>query len=314
MAQGPRVYRSGLTMPVNNPRFVDKAWTRGCDGFQLDLEDSVPQSQKEAARKLVREAMAKVSKGGGDVQVRINMAHIVADVKAAAWPGVESLNIGHTLRTDQIELADSVITQMERERGVRPGSIAIQYAPDMVYATVVDDELIQASSRIRWYYGGGNYDYSLSLGVEMFTGLDPLWYARSSGSLLARAHDKTPSVVARLPDTSGSVSDADRAFRQAEATLRLGGCKGSGLHPAVVEPSNRGLTPAASDVDFARRVLEFWESLEAVGEVEGMLEGHVVDRYEAARAAELLDWSEACAAKDALKERMIRAAQSGEAE
>jgi len=307
-----RVDRSRLTMPVNNPRFVDKAWTRGCDGFQLDLEDSVPQSQKAHARTLVREAIAKVSKGGGDVEVRINMAYIVADVKAAAWPGVLSLNIGHTLRTDQIELADACISQMERERGIRPGTIAIQYAPDMVYATVKDDELTKASPRIRWYYGGGNYDYSLSLGVEMFTGLDPLWYARNNGSLLARAHDKTPNVVARLPDTSGSVSDADRAFNQAEATRKLGGRKGSGLHPAVVEPSNRGLTPPPDELEEARQVLAFWDELDRRGEAEGMLDGTVVDRYEAARAAELLDWADACAQKDAFKARMTAAARERE--
>ena len=40
------VRRSGLTMPVNNPRFVQKAWTRGCDFIILDLEDSVPPAEK----------------------------------------------------------------------------------------------------------------------------------------------------------------------------------------------------------------------------------------------------------------------------
>ncbi len=296
-------------MPVNNSRFVDKAWTRGCDAFQIDLEDSVPQAQKAHARTLIREAMAKVSRGGGDIEIRINMAYIVADVKAAAWPGVAALNMGHTLRVDQIELMDACITRMERERGIRPGTIALQYGPDSVYATIVDDDLVKASPRIRWYYGGGNYDYSLSLGVDMFTGLDPLWYARSSGSLVARAHDKTPNVVARLPDTSGSVSDGERAFVQAEATRKLGGRKGSGLHPAVVEPSTRGMTPPPEEVEDARRVLAFWDELDQRAEAEGELDGRIVDRYEAARAAELLDWAEACAAKDAIKDRMTAAAR-----
>ena len=39
-----KIHRSGLTMPINNARFVNAAWTRGCDGFTLDLEDSVPQT------------------------------------------------------------------------------------------------------------------------------------------------------------------------------------------------------------------------------------------------------------------------------
>jgi len=300
-------------MPVNNPRFVNKAWTRGCDGFQIDLEDSVPQAQKPYARTLIPEAIKTVSQGGGQVEVRINMAYIAADVKASAWPDVLQLNMGHTLTVEQIREMDAAISRMERERGLRPGSIRLQFGPDSVYATVVADELIKASPRIKGYYGGGNYDYSLSLGVDMFTGLDPLWYARSDGSLLSRAHDVTPSVVARLVDTSGSVSDASYAFKQAEATRKLGGRKGSGLHPNVVEPANRGLTPPPDEIEQAKRVLAFWNQLDERGEAEGQLDGQTVDRYEAARAEELLDWAEACATMDAHKARMVAEAEARQA-
>ena len=40
------VRRSGLTMPVVTPRFIDNAWHRGCDFINVDLEDSVPQHLK----------------------------------------------------------------------------------------------------------------------------------------------------------------------------------------------------------------------------------------------------------------------------
>jgi hypothetical protein len=48
-------------------------------------------------------------------------------------------------------------------------------------------------------------------------------------------------------------------------------------------------------------VLEFFAQLDARSEVEGELDGRLVDKYEAARAAELLEWSELCAQKDAHK-------------
>src|SRR2546425_376767 len=115
------IHRSGLTMPINNPRFVNAAWTRGCDGFTLDLEDSVPQSQKAQARTLVQQAIQTAGQGGGEVQVRINQAYIEADVVAAVWPGLSSLNMGHTLTPDQVRLMDAAISRMERERGLRPG-------------------------------------------------------------------------------------------------------------------------------------------------------------------------------------------------
>ncbi len=52
-----RARRSSLILPVNVPRFVEKAYTRGADAVVLDLEDSVPAQEKTSARALVREAL-----------------------------------------------------------------------------------------------------------------------------------------------------------------------------------------------------------------------------------------------------------------
>ena len=76
-------------MPVNNPRFVDKAWTRGCDFIILDLEDSVPPGQKAHARTLVRDAIPTVSKGGTEVFVRINHDTVQEDLEGVVWPGLK---------------------------------------------------------------------------------------------------------------------------------------------------------------------------------------------------------------------------------
>ena len=44
------VRRSSLIMPVNQPRFVEKAYLRGADAIVLDLEDSVPPAEKARAQ------------------------------------------------------------------------------------------------------------------------------------------------------------------------------------------------------------------------------------------------------------------------
>ena len=117
-------------MPINIARFVNSAWTRGCDGFTLDLQDSVPQAQKAYARTLVPDAIQIVAQGGGEVQVRINQAFIEADVAAAVWPGLSSLNMGHTLNVEQVHLMDACVSRIERERGLRAGTIEVDVSPD----------------------------------------------------------------------------------------------------------------------------------------------------------------------------------------
>jgi citrate lyase subunit beta/citryl-CoA lyase len=305
-----RIHRSGLTMPINNARFVNAAWNRGCDGFTLDLQDSVPQSQKAHARTLVQQAIHTVAQGGGQVHVRINQASIEADVAASIWPGLSGLNMGHTLTRDQVHLMDACVTRAERERGLRPGTVEIDLSPDSVAGTMASEDLVDASPRVKSFGGVGGYDYALSLGVEMFTGVDAFFYPRGLGSLIARAHHKSFPLSAQVPDTSGNVGDADHAYAQAVATRKLGGRRGSGLHPNVVGPMTRGLTPPPEEVAEARRVLEFWKHLDADGEAEGLLDGRTIDRYEAARAGELLEWAEACAEMDAHKERMVAAARA----
>ena len=51
------VMRSIMYVPGNNPKMVEKAPSIPADIITLDLEDSVPPSEKEAARKLVAESL-----------------------------------------------------------------------------------------------------------------------------------------------------------------------------------------------------------------------------------------------------------------
>ena len=121
--------------------------------------------------------------------------------------------------------------------------------------------------------------------------------------LVAHALGLEPRISVFMGDASGSVSDADSAYMQAAATRKAGGRSGGGLHPNVVEPQNRGFTPPPDDVEEAQRVVALFRELDRRGEVEGELDGRAVDRYEAARAAELIGWAEACAQRDAQKAR-----------
>ena len=190
-----------------------------------------------------------------------------------------------------MRVMDACVTRVERERGIRPGTIEIDLSPDSVAGTVASEELVDVSPRVRSFGSVGGYDYALSLGVEMFTGVDAFFYPRGLGSLIARAHQKSFPLSAQVPDTSGNVGDAEHAYAQAVATRKLGGRRGSGLHPNVVGPMTRGLTPPPDEVAEAERVLAFWRQLDDDGEAEGVLDGKVVDRYEGARAAELLEWA-----------------------
>ena len=296
-----RIRRSGLTMPINNPRFVGRSWTRDCDYLNFDLEDSVPQSQKEYARTLVREAIEHGQKGAAEINIRVNCAYPEADVRAAVWPGVSQINFPKAETAEQIKNLDVLITEMERIRGIRPGTVRIGATVETTLGVANSYEIASASPRIDDFGPGTGYDMSMDMGVEMFVGFDQFFYNRGEGELIAMALGLERDGSVYMSDTTGNVGNADLALNRARASRKAGLRSGGGLHPNVVAPQNEGLTPTPEEVADAHRVLAFFHDLDRRGEAEGDMDGQTVDRYEASRAAELLEWAAMCAHRDTEK-------------
>ncbi len=106
------VVRSGLMMPLNNKRFVAASWTRNADSLDYDLEDSVPQSQKEYARSIVRETLPIAKQGGARVSIRINCATPEADLDASVWPPLDMISRPKTEHGHDIEQVDAIIGRL----------------------------------------------------------------------------------------------------------------------------------------------------------------------------------------------------------
>lgn len=307
MAYKQTVRRSGLTMPIVTPRFVDQAWRRGCDFVLLDLEDSVPQNRKDYARTLVKDAIPKIARGGTEPFTRINHEHMQADTEAAVWPGLKRIKYPKTETADEVRALDALITRLEKERGIEPGSIEIDTGIETALAVTHVYEIASASPRVKEFGAtNGGYDMSRDLGVEMFVPYDQFVYLRGECELAARALGLGVRATPFVANTTGSVSDGNRALRQAEAAkacgIRLGG---GGLNPAVVESHNQGYTPNADDIRDAHWVLAQYARLEASGEPWMEIEGRVIDRYEAARARGTLAWAALCAVKDREKAEAV---------
>jgi len=298
-----RVRRSSLTMPINTTRFVERSWTRNCDYLNFDFEDSVPQSQKAYARTLVSHAIAQGLKGGAEIHIRINCSYPDADTPAAVQPGLTQINFPKAETAEQMRHLDRLITAAERAQGIRPGTVRIGANIETTLGVANSYEIASASRRIDTFAGGTGYDMSMDMGVEMFVGFDQFVYNRGEGALIARALGLEYTGSVYLPDTTGNVGDTELTRQRAEANRKAGLRHGSGLHPNTVEPQNIGLTPTPAEVQEAQRIQEYFAQLDERGEVEGWLDGRLVDKYEAARAAELMAWAELCAQKDAQKAR-----------
>ena len=303
----PTVRRSGLTMPVVTARFIDHAWRRGCDFIVIDLEDSVPQHLKVHARSLVKDAISNVAKGGAEAFTRINHDSVEADLEGAVWAGLKRIKYPKTEYASEVRLLDEIITRLERERGIAPGTIEIDPGIETAVGVTNLYEIAAASPRVKEFGAStGGYDLSRDLGVEMFVDFDQFVYSKGEAELAARMLGLGVRAAPFVANTTGSVSDPNRALRLAEAARKCGfQLGGGGLNPAVVDGHNVGLTPTAEDVRDAQQVLEQHRLLAGTGDTWREIEGRVIDDYEAARARDTLEWSALCTEHDRKKAEAV---------
>ena len=83
--QRERLRRSRLYIPGNRPKLMLSAGLYSADGLILDLEDSVPPAEKDAARLLVRNALVALDFGASERTVRVNQGELgLLDLEAIA--------------------------------------------------------------------------------------------------------------------------------------------------------------------------------------------------------------------------------------
>lgn len=81
-----------LYVPAHSERFLAKAHERGADAIILDLEDALPEADKDRARDGLADAVKVVSRNGALVFVRVNSGvRRSADAAAAAKAGATGL-------------------------------------------------------------------------------------------------------------------------------------------------------------------------------------------------------------------------------
>ena len=298
-----RVSRCSMFVTPTNPRFIDKAWTRGGDVYILDIEDSIAPAEKQRCRELIQESIEKANKGGASIYVRINKPFVDADLPYAVWPGVDRIMLPKTQTAAEVQHAHEIISTLEKERGIEPGSIELYPMIESTLGAVNIYEILSALPRKLSSMGGaGGYDMAMNMGIEMFADFDQYAFPVAHVALAAMALDIEATGGVFVPNPSGRVDQADQANRQAAALHEAGIHHAGALHPAFIEPLVSGLSPTPEEIGWAERVKAHFECMTDAGESVDSLEDKIIDRYEYQSALKTLAWDQACAQKDAFKQ------------
>jgi len=289
------VWRSLLYVPVNVERYVEKAHTRGADCIQLDLEDSVPASEKDAARRLVPDVARRVRSGGADVVVRINspMTASVKDLDASVCDAIDGIALTKAQSADHIREVDDCITDLEARRGLAVGRIRLIAMIESPAAFFQMPAIAGSSERLAAMNIGGE-DFALETGMEpneqtlLMPKQQMIFAARSAGLMPLGFIDSVASFADR------------EAFARMVRRSRAFGFLGAGcIHPGQVPIVNECYSPSADEVAYASRIIEGQAAQEAAGRASWSLDGKMIDVPVVVRAQRLLERHAAIVAREA---------------
>lgn len=278
------VWRSLMYVPVNVDKFVDKAHTRGADVVQLDLEDSVPDHEKDHARTLVEKAASKVRRGGADVVVRINrpLSIAVRDLECAVCPDVDGIACTKIDSASHLKLIDELISELEQKREMVVGHTRLIPLIETPDAYTRMSEIARASKRVVGISIGGE-DFSLN--CDMQPDDEVLLHPKQQMIFAARAAGIMPlGFIASI----AGFGDWER-FRAMVRRSRRFGFVGAGcIHPGQVTIVNEEYKPTNEHVEYARKIITANKEAAVTGRGSFQMDGKMIDVPVVARAEQVL--------------------------
>lgn len=280
----PATWRSLMFVPATGEKFIAKAHTRGADVIILDLEDSIPPAEKQAARDALPAAAAVVGQGGAEVAVRINrpLDLSIPDIAAAVMPAVGTLMLPKVMGPEHIRLLSEVVAAREAAQGMAIGHtrfIAVVETPDALPLLAA----IAAVNPRVVALGVGAEDLSTEL--EAMPGADLLYHFGMMVVAAARAARVQPlgsvGPFADFSDLAGYRASLKRS-------RALGFACQACIHPSQVPIVNEEYGPSPAEVERARRLIATFDAAIAEGKGAVAFEGQMIDLPVVERARRLL--------------------------
>jgi citrate lyase subunit beta / citryl-CoA lyase len=273
----PRLRRSRLYLPGNTPKFFINAGLHRPDAIILDLEDSVPASEKDAARLLVRNALRTVDFYGAEKMVRINPAPDgLGEIETLSGHGVHAFLLPKVEDAETVRVAADLLDQLGRaEIGLIP---IVESARGVLNAFAI----ASASPRVA-ALAIGLEDYTADIGAQRTAvGRESLW-AQSQVVNAARAAGVQPlaSVYSALDDQAG--------LHEWLIEARGLGFTGAGcLHPRQIRVIHAAFAPSQAEIERARRIVQAFEDAQTDNRGVVVVDGQMVDAPVVARARQVL--------------------------
>ena len=235
--------RSWMILPAHNPAEAMRYQEFKPDVAVLDLEYSVPPKHKEGARTSIEQLVRKVGESETAAFVRVDRETRWADVRAAVFRGIKGIVFPGPEEPEEVAELGELITAMEKERGVDPGTTEIVLMLESAKGFWNAASLAEASPRVTGL-GVGRIDLTMRLGPVPQGEFRLYRFLMTRALVVARMLDKQPLRAFWRPGSRGGVASKESTVKAAREARFMGftGCLCA--TPEQVASVNEGFTPA----------------------------------------------------------------------
>ncbi|WOV87386.1 CoA ester lyase [Sporosarcina oncorhynchi] len=276
-----RLYRSRLVLPVNEPKFIEKAHTRNADLYVLDLEDSIPSSNKATARDLVKKSVDMLKTKELVVYVRVNNdQNLEEDLLAVSKSTANGIVLPKVESAEELLKVLSFLQKHMDPEQYATFNISILIESIKGYTNL--EEILSCSSKIDTASYGmedltSEFNFIYSPETEKY-----LDYLRIKLIMLSKLNGIKPmGLVGSITNFKDLV-----AFRKsAEKAYEIGYEGSSCIHPAQVAILNESFAPSKESLIRMQELVAVFEEAIQNGRASTTFEGKMIDypHYEASK-------------------------------
>jgi citrate lyase subunit beta/citryl-CoA lyase len=282
-------YRSVLFAPGHKPGWAPKALKAGPDAIVLDLEDSVPDGEKLAARDQVRQTVGVLRAADPSVGIFVRVNGLATrltggDLEAVVVPGLTGVFAPKVSSATDMLQFDALLDHFE----IRGGVSGLCYVVPVETVPAIHNcrEIAAASPRMRAMIGptAEHADIAREVGFEWTPGGLETLYLRSRVLLACREAGIHPltALWERVDDLDGL-----REFARQGRGLGFRGM--IAIHPSHVPVINEVFGPSAPETEFYQGLAAAYEEAARAGSGAARYRGLHIDRAHYDKALQWLD-------------------------
>lgn len=245
------------------------------DMLVYDLEDSVPASEKDAARILVYQMMKHHRPRDKYVAIRVNglySEYFEEDIQVAVRANPDALRIPKVEYAREVQEISRRVAEIEEKIGLEAGKIELICNIESYMGVLNAREIASADPRVTALTVSAE-DLTASMKAQRTKKGLEVFYARNAVLLACRA-----AGVDALDVVFSDINDEEGLREDTALAKNLGFDGKSVIHPRQIDVVNGFFTPSQKEINYALRVLDAVEKGRKAGKGAVTLDGSMIDK------------------------------------